>query len=89
MTNNNYDDVVFPITTVVNMIETRTGKKLKLRNSQAPEYVLLEPISEQELLDLGFKFIGYSSFVKCPIYRLGNIEAIFNETILHIYSLTS
>ena len=45
-------------------------------------------MTKEDLINLGFKFIGYSSYIKCPIYRYGkNIEAIFNETILHIYDL--
>lgn len=84
----NYNDIVFDIETVVKKLETDTDVKFKLKNVQSPEYVANGVITEKDLTDFGFEFIGYSSYVKCPIYRYGkNIEAIFNETILHIYDL--
>lgn len=88
MSNMNYDGIIFNIENVANKIQETTGVKLKLKNFQSPEYVSLGQITEEDLINIGFKFIGYSSYIKCPIYRYGkNIEAIFNETILHIYDL--
>ena len=88
MSEANYDDVVFSIENVVKQLEDSTNVKFKLKNIQSPEYVATGIIQETDLTDFGFKFIGYSSYVKCPIYRYGaNIEAIFNESILHIYDL--
>lgn len=83
-----YEDVMFKVEDIVNKLQNQTGVKLKLRNTQSPEYISIGQISEQDLLDFGFVFVGYSSYIKCPIYRYGkNIEAIFNETILHIYGI--
>lgn len=83
-------NVVFDIANVVKQLENATNIKFKLVNVQDPEYTSLGQLTETDLTDLGFEFIGYSSNIKCPIYRYGkNIEAIFNETILHIYDLNS
>lgn len=88
MSETNYDDIVFDIEMVVKKLEEEIDVKFKLKNVQSPEYVATGVIQEKDLTDFGFRFIGYSSYVKCPIYRYGNnIEALFNETILHIYDL--
>ena len=88
MENTTIEDIKFDIEMIVKKVQTATGVKLKLKNVQSPEYVATGEISEADLLEIGFRFIGYSSYVRCPIYRYGkNIEAIFNETILHIYDL--
>ena len=88
MSDVNYDDITFDIETVVNRLQNDTNVKFKLKNVQSPEYVATGAIQEKALIDFGFKFVGYSSYIKCPIYRYGkNIEALFNETILHIYDL--
>lgn len=82
-------DIKYDISNIVAQIETATGVKLKLVNQYDPEYIASGQISEEDLFALNFEFSGYSSYIKCPIYRLGNIEAIFNETILHLYDITS
>lgn len=88
MNETDYDDVIFDIDKVVKRLENATDVKFKLKNIQSPEYVAKGSIQESDLTEIGFKFIGYSSYVRCPIYRYGqNIEAIFNENILHIYDL--
>lgn len=82
------DDVYYNIDAVVENLKTETSINFKLINEMDAEYVAMGEISEQELLDIGFEFIGYSDYVKCPMYRLGkNIEAIFDDTILHIYTI--
>ena len=84
----NINDVTFTLGNVVNKLSDETDVKFKLKNVQSPEYVAQGQITEQNLMDMGFEFIGMSSYVKCPIYRYGkNIEAIFMESILHIYDL--
>ena len=83
----NYDDIVFDIQTVINKLTKSLGIKFKLKNNGSPEYIATAPVEEKGLLDANFKFIGYSSYVRCPMYRLGNIEAIFDEGVLHIYDL--
>ena len=47
-------------------------------------------IDEATLLDFGFKFISMSnkSGFDTPIYRMGNIEAVFVGQILHMYEIT-
>ena len=81
-------DIVFNIEVVVNKLSQQTGVSFKLKNMQSPEYVAQGQINETDLISMGFEFIGMSSYIKCPIYRFGkNIEAIFNESILHIYDL--
>lgn len=83
-----YEDIVFDIDSIINRLSKSLDIKFKLKNVQSPEYVATSSVSEKALTDFGFKFVGYSSYIKCPIYRYGkNIEALFNETILHIYDL--
>ena len=84
----NMNDITFTLEYVVNKLSEDTGVSFKLKNVQSPEYVSQGQIAEQDLLNMGFEYIGMSSYVKCPIYRYGkNIEAIFMESILHIYDL--
>ena len=88
MSDINYDDITFDIETVVTRLQNDANVKFKLKNVQSPEYVATGAIQEKTITDFGFRFVGYSSYIKCPIYRYGrNIEALFNETILHIYDL--
>ena len=90
MSERNNADVMFDIENVIKQIETATSVKMKLVNQYDPEYISTGQLTEDDLTDLGFEFVGYSSNIKCPTYRLGkNIEAVFNETILHIYDLGS
>ena len=44
-------------------------------------------LDEDTLFDIGFAFITMSNKggFKTPIYRMGNIEAIFVDQILHVY----
>ena len=84
----NIKDVVFSLDVVVNKLSQQTGIDFKLKNVQSPEYVAQGQVSQDDLFDMGFEFVGMSSYVKCPIYRYGkNIEALFDETLLHIYDL--
>ena len=81
-------DAIYTIENVVKIIESATDVKMKKVNNLDAEYISLGQITEEQLLDIGFVFSDFSSYIKCPIYKLGkNIEAIFNETILHIYDL--
>ena len=81
-------DVVFDIDVVIKKIEEATDVKFKSKGEFDIEYISLGQVTEKDLTDLGFEFTGYSSGVKCPMYRIGkNIEAIFDESILHIYDL--
>ena len=82
-------EIKYDIDSVATQIETATGIKMKLVNEFDPEYISLGQITEDDLVDLGFEFSGYSSYVKCPVYKLNNIEAIFDDTILHLYDLRS
>lgn len=87
MTDDN-KDVIYNVEVVIKMLESATDIKFKLVNEFDKEYISLGQITEKNLTDLGFEFTGYSSNIKCPMYRFGkNIEAIFDETILHIYDL--
>lgn len=81
-------DIIYDINIVINLLETATDVKFKKEREYDSEYVAGGQITENQLVDLGFRFHEYSSYMKCPIYKLGNnIEAIFDETILHVYDL--
>lgn len=84
----NNKDVVFDIETVVTMLEDATDVKFKLASEFDKEYVAQGQVTEQQLTDIGFEYVGISSGIKCPMYQFGkNIEAIFDESLLHIYDL--
>lgn len=88
MEETNLDNVIFDIKTVVDKVQASTNVKFVLKNVQAPEYVATGNIKEDDLIALGFKYIGKSSYVVCPIYKYGsNIEAVFIGSLLHIYNL--
>ena len=67
----NMNDITFTLEYVVNKLSEDTNVSFKLKNVQSPEYVAQGQIAEQDLLDMGFEYIGMSSYVKCPIYKYG------------------
>ena len=46
-------------------------------------------VTEENLIDIGFKCFGPTNKAgyETYIYRMGNIEAVFIEEVLHIYDL--
>ena len=79
---------IYNLETVVKILEDTVGKKAVKENLFKLDY-LLGGVTEENLIDNNFKCFGptnkagYDTY----IYRLGNIEAVFIENILHIYDL--
>ena len=57
-------DVVFDLDVVVNKLSQQTDIMFKLKNAQSPEYVAQGQKKEEDLLDMGFEYIGMSSYIK-------------------------
>lgn len=73
----------FKLIDVVKSIETIAKTKAVLDPKFELEY-LIGNIQEEQLLTLGFKYIGKSSYNICPTYQMNNIFAFFDEGILHV-----
>lgn len=79
---------IYNLETVVKILEDTVGKKAVKENLFKLDY-LLGGVTEENLIDNNFKCFGptnkagYDTY----IYRLGNIEAVFIENVLHIYDL--
>lgn len=71
---------------VVKKIETVSGHKAVKDNIFRTEY-MIGNLDEDTLFDIGFVFVTMSNRggFKTPIYRMGNIEAVFVDQILHVY----
>lgn len=86
----NYENVKFDVENIVKELENATEQKAhkdKLFNN----VYLIGNITEDNLLDLGFKCYGLSnkSGYETYLYRLGNIEAIFVDQVVHISEITA
>lgn len=79
---------IYDLEAVVKILEDTVGKKAVKDNLFKLDY-LLGGVTEDDLIDNNFKCFGptnkagYDTY----IYRLGNIEAVFIENVLHIYDL--
>lgn len=74
------------IKTILKKIEQATNQKAHLDPKLKVDYVMGN-VTEKQLLDIGFEFIEMSNKIGnvCPIYRMDNIEAIFNGNLLYIH----
>ena len=79
---------IYKLEDVVKLLEDTVGQKAVLDNIFKTTY-LLGNVTEENLLDNGFKCFGPTNKAGYVtyMYRLGNIEAVFIEEILHIYDL--
>lgn len=68
---------------IVKLIENECGQKARLERKFSKEY-LIGKVTEENLLNIGFKFKEYTQYDICPMYTMGNIVALFDDTILHI-----
>lgn len=77
----NYD-----IKEIIKTLETTSGNKASLDNKFKIDYVVGN-VDEDSLLSIGFAFYEYGKMLnsKVPIYRLGNIEAIYIDNLLYIH----
>lgn len=82
---NNATKTIYDIEAIVKMIEAKAGTKAKRVNLYEPEYTIGR-VTVEHLTEIGFTFkeMSNSIGVVCPIYEMGNLEALFNDTILHV-----
>ena len=80
----------YDLETIVKQLEALVGHKATLDRKFRLEY-LLGYITDEQLTSFGFKFISMSngSGDETPIYRFGDIEAVFVGSIAHIYTATT
>ncbi len=75
---------------VVNAIKEASGglvNKMKKFEGSADEYFISD-VTEEMLLDLGFKFKGYTHYGIAPYYEKDNILAYFDDVVLHVMEIT-
>lgn len=79
---------IFNLEVIVKKLETITKQKAHKETKLGIEYVMGN-VTTEKLEEAEFKLVGYAN--KCgsqtPIYRYGNIEALYIEQLLHIYSI--
>lgn len=73
----------YDLKTIANLIAKKAGTKAILDNKFKLEY-LISNVTEEILVELGFEYKEKSAFHICPLYKKGNILALFDETILHL-----
>ena len=87
-TANEQEIIKYDLASVVKEIEETSGQKARLDTKLGTDY-LLSNVELNTLTDMGFEYIGMTN--KCgfstPIYKLGNIEAVYIEQRLCIYSV--
>ena len=81
---------LFNLEKVVTKLEEITGQKAHKETKLKTDYQIGN-IEVTDLEDLGFEFVGYSNGAgyETPVYRMGNIEAIYIGQTLHIYEITT
>lgn len=62
------------------------NKRKKFENS-ADEYFISD-VTEDMLIELGYKFGGYTTYNTSPYYEKGNILAYFDDVVLHVMEQT-
>lgn len=68
---------------IVKEIEKVSNQKAKFDTYLKQEY-LIGNVEEEHLLQVGFEFIEYGQYNHYPIYKFGNILAIYIGNVLHI-----
>lgn len=76
----------FSLKTMTTYLDNKLGSKGHFEKKFGLEY-LVPNVNEEKLLEVGFEFIGYDFEHNYPMYRYENLEAFYNETILHIYEI--
>ena len=80
---------IYNLDIIVEEFEKVSGEKAVKEMIFKTDY-MFGNITEEMLLDFGFEFVTMSNKAgfDTPIYRLGNIEAVFVGQILHMYKMT-
>lgn len=82
------DMIKYDLKSIVNKIETSTNQTAYLSTKLDEEYIIGN-VDTTDLEELGFTILYTSNDcgVKTPIYRYGNIEAIYVGQLLHVYKI--
>ena len=74
----------FDLKLIVQKIEKVSGQKAKFDTYLKQEYLMGSNVTEEHLLDVGFKFVEYGQYNHYPIYKYGDILAIYIGNVLHV-----
>ena len=82
------DMIKYDLKSIVNKIETSTGQIAYLSKKLDEEYIIGN-VDTTDLEKLGFTllYISNDCGLRTPIYRYGNIEAIYVGQLLHVYKI--
>lgn len=80
---------IYNLESIVTALEKKSKQKAIVDKIFNTDY-MFGNIDEAMLKDVGFEFVTMSNKAgfKTPIYRMGNIEAVFVDQILHMYETT-
>lgn len=76
--------VIFDLKTIANSLDNKLGSKGHFEQKFGLEY-LVPNVTEDNVLNAGFIFTGFDFGHNRPMYQYENLEAFFDEGILHIY----
>ena len=84
------DNVKYDLEKVVKEIENVTGQKA-IKDQIFKTTYLIGNVEENDLIDIGFKCFGNTNRAgfETPLYKMGNIEAIFIEQVLNVAEVTA
>lgn len=78
----------FNLKTIVDEIAQKVGDTPELDEKFELVY-LIDNVTEEDLLDMGFQYTGMSRGNVYPTYQLGNIFAAFNGPVLQVMESSS
>lgn len=88
MASNKDNNVKYDLTAITKIIETNSNQKARLDTKLGTDY-MISNVDVDTLTDIGFVYVGNTN--KCgfvtPMFRLGNVEAIYIEHILYVYTI--
>lgn len=77
----------FVLKDIIKKLAENLNTKATLDNKFELEYILPN-VTEEQLLEQGFEYVGKSQYTNYPMYRKENLEALFLDSVLHIYEVT-
>ena len=80
--------ILYDLEKIANIIANNANSKAIKDTKFGLDY-LISNVEEQTLLDMGFEYKGMTNEVgfETPLYKMGNIEAIFIDQILCVYKV--
>lgn len=86
--NKSVTPTIYDVKVIAEMLAKTTNQKVYLDPVLKSDYIMGN-ISEKDLIEFGFAYMGMSNPAgdSCPIYRMGNIEAVYNGNKLYVHGL--